>query len=40
LLTDGLLDGGLMWTVQDAHGKLKAYQADRDCPVSGWQSPC
>src|SRR5205085_1387250 len=37
LLTDGLLDGGLMWTVRDAQGKLKAYQADRDSPLT-WNS--
>jgi carboxyl-terminal processing protease len=31
LVADGLLDGGLLWRVRDAHGKAKEYKADRDC---------
>jgi carboxyl-terminal processing protease len=31
LVADGLLDGGLLWRVRDAHGKTREYKADRDC---------
>jgi carboxyl-terminal processing protease len=31
LVADGLLDGGVLWRVRDAHGKVKEYKADRDC---------
>lgn len=31
LVADGLLDGGVMWRVRDAHEKVKEYKADRDC---------
>lgn len=28
---DGLLDGGMLWHVRDARGRVKEYKADRDC---------
>jgi carboxyl-terminal processing protease len=31
LAADALLDGGLLWRVRDAAGRVKEYQADRDC---------
>ena len=31
LVADGLIDGGVLWRVRDAHGKVKEYKADRDC---------
>jgi carboxyl-terminal processing protease len=31
LVADGLLDGGVLWRVRDAHDKVKEYKADRDC---------
>jgi carboxyl-terminal processing protease len=31
LVADGLIDGGVLWRVRDAHGKAKEYKADRDC---------
>jgi carboxyl-terminal processing protease len=31
LTADELLDGGLMWRVRDAKGRVKEYRADRDC---------
>ncbi len=31
LVADGLLDGGLLWRVCDAKGRVKEYKADRDC---------
>jgi carboxyl-terminal processing protease len=30
-VADGLLDGGVLWRVRDAHGKVKEHKADRDC---------
>jgi len=35
LLTDGLLDGGLMWTVQDAHGRAESLSGRSRLSVSG-----
>ena len=31
LVADGLLDGGLLWKVREAGGRVKEYRADRDC---------
>jgi alkylated DNA nucleotide flippase Atl1 len=31
LVADGLLDGGILWRVRDARGRVKEYKADRDC---------
>src|SRR5262249_343368 len=31
LLADSLLDGGVLWQVRDAKGRVKEYRADRDC---------
>jgi carboxyl-terminal processing protease len=31
LVADGLIDGGILWRVRDAKGKVKEYKADRDC---------
>jgi carboxyl-terminal processing protease len=36
LLADGLLDGGVLWRLRDAHGKVKEYPADRECLFRGW----
>jgi C-terminal processing protease CtpA/Prc len=36
LVADGLLDGGLMWGVRDAHGNVKEFRADRDCLFRNW----
>ena len=36
LLADGLLDGGVMWRVRSAGGKVQEYRADRDCLFRGW----
>jgi C-terminal processing protease CtpA/Prc len=30
-VADGLLDGGVLWTVRDVQGRPKEYKADRDC---------
>jgi carboxyl-terminal processing protease len=31
LVADAFLDGGLLWRVRDAGGRVKDYRADRDC---------
>jgi carboxyl-terminal processing protease len=36
LVADGLLDGGVMWRVRDAAGRVKEYRADRDCLFRDW----
>jgi C-terminal peptidase prc len=36
LLADGLLDGGLMWRLRGAGGRIKEYRADRECLFRGW----
>jgi carboxyl-terminal processing protease len=36
LVADGLLDGGLLWSVRDARGRLQPYRADRECLFRGW----
>ena len=36
LVADGLLDGGLMWRLQDAQGREKEFRADRECLFRGW----
>jgi C-terminal processing protease CtpA/Prc len=36
LVADGLLDGGLMWTVRGTGGPAKEYRADRECLFRGW----
>jgi RNA polymerase sigma-70 factor (ECF subfamily) len=36
LVADGLLDGGLMWSVRDAHGEVKEFRADRECLFRNW----
>jgi carboxyl-terminal processing protease len=36
LVGDGLLDGGLMWRVRDAHDEIKEYRADRECLFRDW----
>jgi carboxyl-terminal processing protease len=36
LVADGLLDGGVLWTVHDARGQQKEYKADRDCLFRDW----
>jgi carboxyl-terminal processing protease len=35
-VADALLDGGEMWKVRDAHGRVKEYKADRDCLFRDW----
>jgi carboxyl-terminal processing protease len=35
LTADELLDGGLLWRVRDAKGRVKEYRADRDCLFRG-----
>ena len=36
LLADGLLDGGLMWSVRGKDGKATEYRADREALFRGW----
>jgi C-terminal processing protease CtpA/Prc len=36
LVADGLLDGGLMWSVRGAHGDVKDFRADRECLFRNW----
>jgi C-terminal peptidase prc len=36
LTADGLLDGGVLWRVRDARGRIKEYKADRDCLFRDW----
>jgi C-terminal peptidase prc len=36
LVADGLLDGGLMWSVCDARGDVKEFRADRECLFRNW----
>ena len=36
LIADGLLDGGLMWSVRNAHGNVMKFQADRECLFRNW----
>jgi len=36
LVADGLLDGGLMWRVRDAHGDVQEFRADRECLCRDW----
>ncbi|HZU35079.1 MAG TPA: S41 family peptidase [Gemmataceae bacterium] len=35
-VADGLLDGGLMWRVRDAKGRVQEQRADRDCLFRDW----
>ncbi len=35
-VADALLDGGTMWKVRDAQGRVKEYKADRDCLFRDW----
>jgi hypothetical protein len=35
-VADAFLDGGLMWKVQDARGRVTEYKADRDCLFRDW----
>jgi carboxyl-terminal processing protease len=35
-VADGLLDGGLMWRVRDAQGRVQEQRADRDCLFRDW----
>jgi carboxyl-terminal processing protease len=36
LVADGLLDGGLMWSMRGAHGDVKEFRADRECLFRNW----
>jgi carboxyl-terminal processing protease len=36
LLADGLLDGGVLWRLRDARGRVKEFRADRECLFRGW----
>jgi C-terminal peptidase prc len=36
LLADGLLDGGLMWSVRGKDDQVKEYRADREALFRGW----
>jgi carboxyl-terminal processing protease len=36
LVADGLLDGGLLWTVRGTQGGDRVYRADRECLFRGW----
>jgi C-terminal peptidase prc len=36
LLADGLLDGGLMWSVRNMDGTATEYRADREAVFRGW----
>jgi carboxyl-terminal processing protease len=36
LVADGLLDGGLMWSVRGAHGDVRDFKADRECLFRSW----
>ncbi len=36
LVAGGLLDGGVMWRVRDAHNQVKEYRADRNCLFRDW----
>ncbi len=36
MTADSLLDGGLICRVRDREGRVKEYQADRDCLFRGW----
>jgi carboxyl-terminal processing protease len=35
-VADAFLDGGLMWRVRDARGRVTEYKADRDCLFRDW----
>jgi C-terminal peptidase prc len=35
-VADAFLDGGLMWKVRDAHGRVTEFKADRDCLFRDW----
>jgi C-terminal peptidase prc len=36
LVADGLLDGGVLWSVRGAHGEVKEFKADRECLFRNW----